>query len=75
MSNDVSPRGDIMFFATLKMMLLVILANDVMFAIKCGEATHHSRSVHHKAKPTSFAIGKHHSKSAPLSVTKVRSTP
>ena len=35
-----------------------------MFAIKCGEATHHW------AKPSSFAEGKHHSKNAPLSVDK-----
>ena len=38
--------------------------NDAMFAIKCGEATHHS------AKPSSFAEGKHHSKNAPLSQDK-----
>ena len=38
--NDVAPFG----------------RNDVMFAVKYGEATHH------KAKPASFAEGKHHSK-------------
>ena len=45
-------------------------ASDTMFAIKCGEATHHSRSEHHQAQPSSFAEGKHHSKNAPLSVDK-----
>ena len=38
-----------------------------MFAIKCGDATHHSHSEHHWACPTSFAIGKHHSKRPHLS--------
>ena len=52
--NDVAPFG----------------RNGAMFAIKCGKATHHSRSEHHQAKPSSFAEGKHHSKNAPLSVDK-----
>ena len=43
------------------------IRNDAMFAIKCGEATHHSRSEHHWACPTSFAVGKHHSKRPHLS--------
>ena len=43
-----------------------------MFAIKCGEATHHSRSEHHWAKPISFAVGKHHSKKPNLSGRQIR---
>ncbi len=34
--------------------------NDVMFAVKCGEATHHKAKPPSLAKPTSFAVGKHH---------------
>ena len=38
----------------------------------CGKATHHSRSEHHKAKPSSFAAGKHHSKKPNLSGRQIR---
>ena len=52
--NDVAPVG----------------RNDAMFAIKCGEATHHEAKPSSLAEPTSFAEGKHHSKHAPLSSDK-----
>ena len=34
--------------------------NEAMFAIKCGEATHHQAEPSSLAKPSSFAEGKHH---------------
>ena len=58
-----------MFFASLKMMLLPLVA-----MMRClpnvPQGTHHSQSEHHSAKPSSFAEGKHHAKNAPLSIDK-----
>ena len=50
LSNDASPYGDMMHLLR-KYDVARFTRNDAMFAIRCGEATHHSRSEHHWAKP------------------------
>ena len=68
--NDASPYGDMMFFASLKMMLLPLVAMMRCLPQNVAKPRIIRRSRHHSAKPTSFAEGKHHSKNAPLSIDK-----
>ena len=70
MSNDASPCGDMMFFASLKMMLLVSLAMMRCLPLCARRHTSLGEAVIIGHCPTSFAEGKHHSKNAPLSVDK-----
>ena len=58
-----------MFFASLKMMLLVPLAMMRCLPQNISEATSFPKETS-LAQTTSFAAGKHHSKNAPLSVNK-----
>ena len=59
-----------MFFASLKMMLLHFVPQWCDVCPMCRQAHIIRRSRHHWRKPTSCAEGKHHSKNAPLSVDK-----